>query len=94
MSIMKILNSVEQEQFESPPVFNSVQRKQYLISLSGRSARSARAGSLWISRYDITALGKERTRVALFAYQLRGVVFSALNPLMVEFPFLAVRMHL
>jgi hypothetical protein len=29
MSIMKILNSVEQEQFESPPVFNSVQRKQH-----------------------------------------------------------------
>jgi hypothetical protein len=26
---MKILNAVEQEQFESPPVFNSVQRKQY-----------------------------------------------------------------
>ena|SRR5271165_227488 len=29
MSRMKILNAVEQEQFESPPVFNSVQRKQY-----------------------------------------------------------------
>ena len=29
MSRMKILNGVEQEQFESPPVFNSVQRKQY-----------------------------------------------------------------
>ena len=40
MSIMKSLNAVEQEQFASPPVFNSVQRKQYLISLSGRSARS------------------------------------------------------
>jgi hypothetical protein len=26
---MKILNTVEQEAFESPPVFNSVQRKQY-----------------------------------------------------------------
>ena len=29
MSRMKILNAVEQEQFESPPAFNSVQRKQY-----------------------------------------------------------------
>jgi hypothetical protein len=29
MSRMKILNAVEQEQFESSPVFNSVQRKQY-----------------------------------------------------------------
>ena len=29
MSRMKILNAVEKEQFESPPVFNSVQRKQY-----------------------------------------------------------------
>jgi hypothetical protein len=29
MSRMKILNAVEPEQFESPPVFNSVQRKQY-----------------------------------------------------------------
>jgi Domain of unknown function (DUF4158) len=29
MSRMKILNAVEQEQFESPPLFNSVQRKQY-----------------------------------------------------------------
>jgi hypothetical protein len=29
MSRMKILNAVEQEQFDSPPVFNSVQRKQY-----------------------------------------------------------------
>jgi hypothetical protein len=29
MARMKILNAVEQEQFESPPVFNSVQRKQY-----------------------------------------------------------------
>src|SRR3981081_337980 len=29
MSRMKILHAVEQEQFESPPVFNSVQRKQY-----------------------------------------------------------------
>jgi hypothetical protein len=26
---MKILNAVEQEQFESSPAFNSVQRKQY-----------------------------------------------------------------
>jgi Domain of unknown function (DUF4158) len=26
---MKILNAVEQEAFESPPVFNSVQRKQH-----------------------------------------------------------------
>jgi hypothetical protein len=26
---MKILNAVEQEAFESPPLFNSVQRKQY-----------------------------------------------------------------
>jgi len=26
---MKILNAVEQDQFESPPAFNSVQRKQY-----------------------------------------------------------------
>ena len=29
MPRMKILNTVEQEAFESPPVFNSVQRKQY-----------------------------------------------------------------
>jgi hypothetical protein len=29
MSRMKILNAVEQEQFESPPVCNSVQRKHY-----------------------------------------------------------------
>src|SRR6266436_9412105 len=29
MPRMKILNAVEQEQFESPPVFNSAQRKQY-----------------------------------------------------------------
>jgi hypothetical protein len=29
MPRMKILNSVEQEAFESPPVFNSFQRKQY-----------------------------------------------------------------
>jgi hypothetical protein len=29
MSRMKILNAVEQEQFESSPAFNSVQRKQY-----------------------------------------------------------------
>ena len=29
MPRMKILNAVEQEAFESPPVFNSVQRKQY-----------------------------------------------------------------
>src|SRR6266567_7889478 len=29
MSRMEILNAVEQEQLESPPVFNSVQRKQY-----------------------------------------------------------------
>ena len=29
MSRMKILNAVEQGQFDSPPVFNSVQRKQY-----------------------------------------------------------------
>jgi hypothetical protein len=29
MPRMKILNAVEQVAFESPPVFNSVQRKQY-----------------------------------------------------------------
>src|SRR6516225_7856692 len=29
MPRMKILNAVEQEAFESPPVFNSVQRKAY-----------------------------------------------------------------
>jgi hypothetical protein len=29
MSRIKILNAVEQEQVDSPPVFNSVQRKQY-----------------------------------------------------------------
>ena len=29
MPRMKILNTVEQEAFESPPVFNSFQRKQY-----------------------------------------------------------------
>jgi hypothetical protein len=29
MPRMNILNAVEQEAFESPPVFNSVQRKQY-----------------------------------------------------------------
>jgi len=29
MPRMKILNAVEQEAFESPPVFNSVQRKQH-----------------------------------------------------------------
>ena len=29
MPRMKILNAVEQEAFESPPVFNSVQRKEY-----------------------------------------------------------------
>ena len=36
MSRMKILNAVEQEQFESPPVFNSVQRKQYFDFSSER----------------------------------------------------------
>ena len=29
MPRMNILNAVEREAFESPPVFNSVQRKQY-----------------------------------------------------------------
>jgi hypothetical protein len=29
MPRMNILNTVEREAFESPPVFNSVQRKQY-----------------------------------------------------------------
>jgi len=29
MPRMKILNSVEQEEFDSPPVLNSVQRKKY-----------------------------------------------------------------
>lgn len=29
MPRMKILNTVEQEAFDSPPVFNSVQRKQH-----------------------------------------------------------------
>jgi hypothetical protein len=29
MPRMKILNALEQEAFESPPVFNSVQRKQH-----------------------------------------------------------------
>ena len=29
MPRMKILNTIEQETFERPPVFNSVQRKRY-----------------------------------------------------------------
>ena len=29
---MNILNAVEREAFDSPPVFNSFQRKQYLTS--------------------------------------------------------------
>ena len=43
MSRMKILNAAEQEQFESPPVFNSVERKQYFDFSS--AAADSRPGS-------------------------------------------------
>jgi len=44
MPRMKILNAVEQEAFESPPVFNSVRRKAYFglpVSLTPPRSESA-----------------------------------------------------
>ncbi len=46
MPRMNILNTVEREAFESPPVFNSVQRKQYFdfpLRLNLGSAQDQRA---------------------------------------------------
>jgi hypothetical protein len=39
---MKILNAVEQEAFDLPPVFNSVQRKQYFDFLLAVQPTAAR----------------------------------------------------
>jgi hypothetical protein len=46
MPRMTILSAAEQEAFESPPVFNSVQRKHYFdlpLALNARSGTSSKA---------------------------------------------------